>query len=108
MAEDRRSEPRVGERVPYVVVRGMPGTPLFRLIHQPLDVLNNPRLRLNATYYITKLVLPALDRVMSLQGVDVFSWYRDLPRFENLQFSSVSNFTEAPGEISRNSKKVIL
>ncbi|KAL4649072.1 DNA polymerase zeta catalytic subunit isoform X1 [Arapaima gigas] len=80
LAYDRRSEPRVGERVPYVVVCGMPGVPLIQLVRRPLEVLQDPSLRLNATYYITKQILPPLSRIFALIGVDVFSWYHELPR----------------------------
>lgn len=80
LAYDRRSEPRVGERVPYVIVYGMPGLPLIQLVRRPLEVLQDPSLRLNATYYITKQILPPLARVFSLIGIDVFSWYHELPR----------------------------
>lgn len=80
MAHDRRLEPRVGERVPYVVVYGMPGVPLIQLVRRPMDVLQDPGLRLNATYYITKQILPPLARMFQLIGVDVFSWYQELPR----------------------------
>lgn len=79
-AYDRRLEPRVGERVPYVVVYGMPGVPLIQLVHRPMEVLQDPSLRLNATYYITKQILPPLARMFQLIGVDVFSWYQELPR----------------------------
>ena len=34
LREDRRSEPRVGERVPYVVVYGSPGLPLIQLVRR--------------------------------------------------------------------------
>lgn len=80
LAYDRRSEPRVGERVPYVIVYGMPGLPLIQLVRRPIEVLQDPNLRLNATYYITKQILPPLARVFSLIGIDVFSWYHELPR----------------------------
>ena len=40
----------------------------------PGKVLTTPTLRLNGTYYITKQILPALDRVFALMGVDVFCW----------------------------------
>lgn len=80
LAYDRRSEPRVGERVPYVIVCGMPGLPLIQLVRRPIEVLQDPNLRLNATYYITKQILPPLARVFSLIGIDVFSWYHELPR----------------------------
>ena len=71
---DRRSEPRPAERVPYVIVYGTPGQPLIQLVKQPEELLNNPGLRLNGVYYITKQVLPALDRAFSLLGVDVRQW----------------------------------
>ena len=71
---DRCSEPRAGERVPYVIVYGSPGQPLIRLVRKPGDVVGNPTLRLNGVYYITKQILPTLDRVFSLMGVDVRQW----------------------------------
>ncbi|KAM4529024.1 DNA polymerase zeta catalytic subunit [Fundulus diaphanus] len=80
MAYDRRLEPRVGERVPYVIVYGMPGVPLIQLVRRPMEVLLDPSLRLNATYYISKQILPPLGRLFQLIGVDVFSWYQELPR----------------------------
>lgn len=80
LAYDRRSEPRVGERVPYVIVYGIPGLPLIQLVRRPIEVLQDSSLRLNATYYITKQILPPLARVLSLVGIDVFSWYQELPR----------------------------
>lgn len=80
MAYDRRLEPRVGERVPYVIVYGMPGVPLIQLVRRPTEVLQDAGLRLNVTYYITKQILPPLGRMFQLIGVDVFSWYQELPR----------------------------
>ncbi|KAI5607474.1 DNA polymerase zeta catalytic subunit isoform X1 [Silurus asotus] len=82
MAYDRRLEPRVGERVPYVVVYGSPGVPLIQLVRRPLEVLQDPALRLNATYYITKQILPPVARIFNLIGVDVLSWYHTLPRVQ--------------------------
>ncbi|XP_078398731.1 DNA polymerase zeta catalytic subunit isoform X4 [Cetorhinus maximus] len=90
LSYDRRSEPRVGERVPYVIVYGVPGVPLIQLVRRPIEVLQDPSLRLNATYYITKQILPPLNRVFSLIGVDVFSWYHELPRVQKA-FSTARN-----------------
>lgn len=80
MVHDRRLEPRVGERVPYVIVYGSPGVPLIQLVRRPLELLQDPALRLNSTYYITKQILPPVARIFSLIGVDVFGWYHTLPR----------------------------
>ncbi|XP_061668529.1 DNA polymerase zeta catalytic subunit isoform X2 [Syngnathoides biaculeatus] len=88
MAYDRRLEPRVGERVPYVIVYGMPGLPLIQLVRRPMEVLQDPGLRLNATYYLTKQILPPLGRMFQLIGVDVLSWYQDLPRIQKASCSS--------------------
>ncbi|XP_074541987.1 DNA polymerase zeta catalytic subunit isoform X2 [Halichoeres trimaculatus] len=95
MAYDRRLEPRVGERVPYVVVYGMPGVPLIQLVRRPMEVLQDASLRLNATYYITKQILPPLARMFQLIGVDVFSWYQELPRVQKASCSSALGGEEA-------------
>ncbi|XP_075718396.1 DNA polymerase zeta catalytic subunit [Rhinoderma darwinii] len=101
VAYDRRSEPRVGERVPYVIVYGTPGVPLIQLVRRPIDVLQDHNLRLNATYYITKQILPPLNRIFSLIGVDVFSWYDELPRIQKA-YSTVRNELDArKGTISQ-------
>ncbi|CAN0016841.1 unnamed protein product [Lampetra fluviatilis] len=77
---DRRSEPRAGERVPYVIVHGAPGLPLIQLVRRPQELLQEPSLLINAPYYVSKQILPPLDRLLSLIGVDVFRWYQQLPR----------------------------
>lgn len=41
---------------------------------RPEDILEDASLRLNGVYYITKLILPALNRAFSLLGVDVWQW----------------------------------
>lgn len=101
LAYDRRSEPRVGERVPYVIVYGTPGLPLIQLIRRPAEVLQDPTLRLNATYYITKQILPPLARIFSLIGIDVFSWYQELPRIQKATSSSRSDLEGRKGTISQ-------
>ncbi|XP_066469530.1 DNA polymerase zeta catalytic subunit isoform X1 [Tiliqua scincoides] len=101
LAYDRRSEPRVGERVPYVIIYGMPGLPLIQLVKQPIEVLQDPNLRLNATYYITKQILPPLARILSLIGIDVFSWYHELPRIQKAAITSHNEQESRKGTISQ-------
>eukprot|EP00698_Gefionella_okellyi_P010857 TRINITY_DN284_c0_g1_i2.p1 TRINITY_DN284_c0_g1~~TRINITY_DN284_c0_g1_i2.p1 ORF type:complete len:565 (-),score=129.66 TRINITY_DN284_c0_g1_i2:319-2013(-) len=80
-ASDPNAEPRFGERVPYVVVTGEPGSRLVDLVVTPQHLLDNAsRLRLNAQYYITKQIIPALERVFNLIGVDVKAWFSEMPR----------------------------
>lgn len=72
--KDRRKEPRTGERVPYVIVYGAPGLPLIQLVRSPKNVLLDPALRINSIYYITRAIIPPLERCFSLLGVDVNLW----------------------------------
>ena len=77
--------PNIGERVPYVIIYGEPGKPLIQSVRSPDEVLKGKWLdtegcqkvsmRPNAAYYITKVVVPALSRCLSLVGADVLSWY---------------------------------
>ena len=81
----RRRDPRAGalysERVLYVVVCGPPGSRLVDICVDPVDLVNaGGNLRINATYYIQKQLLPALERIFSLLGADIRRWYLDMPR----------------------------
>lgn len=60
IAQDRRSEPRSGERVPYLICHGAPGTPLYQLVRTLPEMVSNQALRLNGVYYATKQVLVPL------------------------------------------------
>ena len=50
VSNDRRSEPRVGKRVPYVIVYGSPGLPLIQLacrcVHVYKLITSKPRVNL--------------------------------------------------------------
>lgn len=63
--------------MPYVVVCGVPKQALIQLVRRPEEVLTGQAagLRLNANYYISKQLIPPLDRVFSLMGVDVREWW---------------------------------
>ena len=79
---DRMSIPPSGQRVPYVIVYGEPGRPLFHSVRSPQEVLEAqyPKgdtvglLRPNTLYYISKVIVPALNRCFSLIGADVMKW----------------------------------
>jgi DNA polymerase zeta len=74
MKHDRRAIPRSGERVPYLIVFGEPGRPLIQSVRAPEEVLRDSSLRPNSTYYVTRVIVPPLNRCFSLVGVDVMSW----------------------------------
>ncbi|KAJ3341524.1 DNA polymerase zeta [Gonapodya sp. JEL0774] len=69
MEFDKRAEPQYGERVPFVVVNGGPDSRLYENVVSPEELLKSRSLRLNAHYYITKQIIPALARTFSLMGV---------------------------------------
>lgn len=71
---DPRSEPLVSERVPYVVIYGDPNLPLIKLVRKPEEYFENPAMRLNAHYYIEKVIIPALNRCLKLAKMDASKW----------------------------------
>ena len=81
MAYDPRAEPRYGERVPYVVVYSEPGSRLADMVVSPRALVESSgRLRLHGLYYITKQIIPAVERILSIIGADVRHWFSSMPR----------------------------
>lgn len=81
--------PQLGERVPYVVVAGGLHAKLDELVVSPREFLaRRGALQLHATYYITKQLLPALQRVLGLAGADVSAWFAAVPRSVRAQSGS--------------------
>ncbi|SJL04429.1 related to DNA polymerase zeta, catalytic subunit [Armillaria ostoyae] len=79
---DPHHEPQYGERVPYVISRGPPDTRLVDRAMEPLDLLNNPHTSLDAEYYISRVLIPPLERIFNLVGANVRQWYDDMPRLK--------------------------
>lgn len=79
MATDPRAEPRLNERVPFVIIYGEPRTPLVNLTKTPIEVLENLSYRINADYYIQRIICPTLNRVFCTLGVDTLLWYKSMP-----------------------------
>jgi DNA polymerase zeta len=81
MLSDPRAEPRYAERVPYVVIHGEPGARLIDMVIDPYGLLEvESPYRLNELYYITKQIIPALQRVFGLLGADLNKWFNEMPR----------------------------
>uniref|UniRef100_A0A1J3GRC6 DNA polymerase n=1 Tax=Noccaea caerulescens TaxID=107243 RepID=A0A1J3GRC6_NOCCA len=81
MRADPRTEPRYAERVPYVVIHGEPGARLVDMVVDPLVLLDiDSPYRLNDLYYISKQIIPALQRVFGLVGADLNQWFLEMPR----------------------------
>ncbi|GME87308.1 unnamed protein product [[Candida] boidinii] len=86
MKLDRRSEPQYRERVAYLVVKGYKGQILRDRCMSPNDFLarqDDEKLELDWEYYITKVLIPPLERLFSLLGADVRAWYREMPKIFN-------------------------
>lgn len=85
MLADPRTEPQYGERVPYVVVTGAPGARLIDRCVSPETLLQNDHLELDAEYYISKNLIPPLERIFNLVGANVRQWYDEMPKVQRIR-----------------------
>ncbi|KAJ5918248.1 hypothetical protein N7454_010623 [Penicillium verhagenii] len=91
MIEDFRLEPQIGERVPYVVITGAPGSRLVDRCVGPEKLLQDAQLDLDAEYYITKNIIPPLERIFNLVGANVRQWYDEMPKVQRIRRVDASN-----------------
>ena len=83
MREDKHAEPPRGWRVRYVFCRGAPKDRLVDRCFDPREVALSPALRPAGNYYVDKVILPALNRLIGAGlGLDVFAWVADMSRTE--------------------------
>ncbi|KAJ4484682.1 hypothetical protein C8J55DRAFT_26384 [Lentinula edodes] len=87
---DPGDEPQYGERVPYVIAQGEPGSKLVDRATDPLEFLRNPHTQLDATYYISRVLIPPLERIFNLVGADVPQWYNEMPKARQIEVASPS------------------
>eukprot|EP01135_Chromosphaera_perkinsii_P007361 Nk52_evm9s805 gene=Nk52_evmTU9s805 len=95
MAEDSKNEPQYKQRIPFVVVCGEPHSRVIDNVRRPEELLfdfeynsKGGRVtvdgafgpRIDSRYYIEERIVPALNRVFNTMGVDVKSWYAEMPR----------------------------
>ncbi|KAK7743794.1 DNA polymerase zeta [Cytospora paraplurivora] len=99
MLEDARAEPQYGERVPYVVITGGPGARLIDRCVAPEDLLENDHCTLDAEYYITKNLIPPLERIFNLVGANVRQWYDEMPKVQRIRRVDVSAAAAVAGPI---------
>lgn len=88
MLADPRLEPQYGERVPYVVVTGAPGARLIDRCVAPEALLSEDgggHSELDADYYITKNLIPPLERIFNLVGANVRLWYDEMPKVRRIR-----------------------
>ncbi|XP_063376973.1 DNA polymerase zeta catalytic subunit [Cydia fagiglandana] len=77
VCRDRRARPRTGWRVRWLVCAGAPAAPLVKLARTPQEVSRDGAVP-HVAYYAAHVLLPPLRRCLSLLGLDVFKWWKDL------------------------------
>ncbi|KAG1864196.1 hypothetical protein DFJ58DRAFT_680547 [Suillus subalutaceus] len=80
MMEDENDEVQYGDRIPYVIIRGDPQTRLVDRAVSPEELLQNKHMQLDASYYISRVLIPPLERIFNLVGADVRAWFDDMPK----------------------------
>lgn len=59
---DAGSAPKLGDRVPYVIIAGAKGTPAYQKAEDPIYVLEN-NIPIDAEYYLTNMLAKPLLRI---------------------------------------------
>ena len=85
MLRDPRTEPQYGERVPYVVIAGAPGARLWERCVEPERLIYEEHTELDAEYYISKNLIPPLERIFNLVGANVRQWYDEMPKVQRIR-----------------------
>ncbi|KAF2229850.1 putative DNA polymerase zeta catalytic subunit [Viridothelium virens] len=85
MLADHRAEPQYGERILYVVAAGAPGARLIDRCVAPEVLLADEEMELDAEYYISKNLIPPLERIFNLVGANVRQWYDEMPKVQRVR-----------------------
>lgn len=85
MQRDPRREPQYGERVPYLVIAGAPGARLIDRCVDPDVLLKDDQIEIDSEYYISKNIIPPLERIFNLMGANVRAWYDEIPKVRRLR-----------------------
>ncbi|KAJ6111935.1 hypothetical protein N7523_007996 [Penicillium sp. IBT 18751x] len=107
MLEDPRQEPQYGERVPYVVITGAPGSRLIDRCVAPEELLHDAQLDLDAEYYITKNLIPPLERIFNLVGANVRQWYDEMPKVQRIRRVEAASSLTGPNKGLGTLKKTL-
>jgi DNA polymerase zeta len=107
MLEDARAEPQYGERVPYVVITGAPGARLIDRCVAPEELLENDHSELDSEYYISKNLIPPLERIFNLVGANVRQWYDEMPKVQRIRRVDANFQLQGLSKKSAFSKKTL-
>lgn len=111
LKQDPLAEPLAGERVPYLIVYGPPGLPLYELVRSPEEFIKNNDLKLNYEYYVMKQILPPLDRIFGLMNINVYEWVSQMSFrqkvFHKAQFDLSTNESTSRSAINFDGLKTL-
>lgn len=105
--KDPRSEPQYRERVPYLIFQDSSKLRIKDRCISPEDFIKSYNtlkpLRLDNEYYITRVLIPPLERIFNLIGVDIKGWYKELPKFNHELLETKNNIFQFAKFIKSNS-----
>jgi len=107
MLADPRTEPQYGERIPYVVITGAPGARLMDRCVSPEMLLQNDHIEIDSEYYISKNLIPPLERIFNLVGANVRQWYDEMPKVQRMRNIAVPLSKPDPAGGASNMKKTL-
>ena len=89
-AADPRAEPRIRARVPFLVREGPANSRLIDLTVTPEEMLAAEGYKLNVRYYISKRIIPTLNRCLAVFGADKHcqQWLTQLPKYNRIETES--------------------
>ncbi|KAL3239115.1 DNA-directed DNA polymerase [Nakaseomyces bracarensis] len=96
--KDKRAEPQFKERVSYLVVKGKSGQILRERCVSINEFFSNDSYSLDSEYYITKNLIPPLDRLFNILGISVSEWNIESGRFKGnvaLGKNNIENFGQS-------------
>jgi DNA polymerase zeta len=107
MLADPRTEPQYGERIPYVVITGAPGARLMDRCVSPEMLLQNDHIEIDSEYYISKNIIPPLERIFNLVGANVRQWYDEMPKVQRMRNIAMPLSKPDPAGDANNLKKTL-
>lgn len=102
---DPRSEPQYRERVPYLVIKDPTKERIKDRCVSPEEYVESFKsdcpLELDFEYYISRVLIPPLERVFNLMGVDIKDWYRTMPKLPKQSLFKRNDILRISGFLQR-------
>lgn len=77
-SKDKNYRVLKSDRVPFLIIYGLPSDRLIDLVISPKDYYQRADRRINITYYITKQLIPTLQRIFGFFNISVLDWYNEI------------------------------